>query len=354
MNKKFLGFFSVLLISFMMFTNVHALNVVEAGETVIHEGEYDSTKLVAGNIVTDKASVNGLSFVAGNEVTLEGTSEYGFYAGNILTINENITKDAFIAGNSITIGKNATLGRDVYIAGNSITINANVTRDLRIGGSVVDLRGVTVGGNAYIDASEIILDKDTIINGKLQYIEEAQVKGLDVASVNEIKAVKAPEVKIEYNFKDRLFHFLESTFAALIVMLILFYLLPSSKKELDNLKIDFVGVCKNTLIGLALLIVVPVVAIIALFTGVLTPLALIVGVIYGISLYLASLLVYYLVGKYITTKLIKNDSIYLTLICGIVLVKLLEFVPYLGGFISLLSLLYGLALIFKFIKRKEN
>ena len=354
MNKKILSLFSVLVLSLMLFTNVYALNIVEIGERITQEGEYESSRFAAGNSITNKAIVNGLSFVAGNEVSLEGESEYGFYAGNIITINENIKKDVFVAGNSITVLPDAILSRDVYIAGSSITINANVTRDLRVAGSLIDLSGITVGGDAYIRADKIILDKDTVINGKLQYIETSEVEGLDIASIGSKEKVKAIDIKYEYSFSDRLMRFLENSLAALIVMLVLFYLIPSSKEKIDNLKISVGSIVKTALIGLCLIIVTPIIALITIFTGILTPLAIITALVYGIIIYLSSLVVYYLIGKYIATKTFKNQSIYLMLATGIILGKLIELIPYIGVFVKIVILLYGFGLIFNFIKSRDK
>ena len=354
MNKKVLCLFSVLLASFLFITNVCALNIVEAGETVVHSGEYDSTRLVAGNRVTNEATVNGLSLIAGNEVSLKGTTEYGFYAGNILTINEKIRKDAFIAGNSVTIGSDAFLGRDVFIAGSNIVISADITRDLRVAAGLVDLRGITINGDAYVTSEELLLDKDTVIAGKLSYYEDTKVEGLEVATIGSKDVLKVKDVVVDVNPTTIIISFIEKVLAALIVMLVLFYFIPISKDKLDKLEVSVGGICKTSLIGLGLIIIIPIIAIIALLTGILTPLALITFVIYFISLYIGTLVASYLVGKYISTKVFKNDSVYLELLVGIVLIRLIALIPYVGGIVTIISLLYGFGLIFKFIKARNN
>ena len=196
MKKKVLGLFSALLIAFMLTLNVNALEIVNAGETVVEEGEFNSTRLVAGNKVTDKSKVDGISFVAGNDITLEGSAPYGFYAGNIVTVNKEIERDLFIAGNSINIGSDAKIGRDLFIAGNTIKINANIERDIRVGGTSVDLSGITIGGDAYIDASEIVMDENTTITGKLTYYKDAKVTGLEKAKIGTVETKEFDEVVI--------------------------------------------------------------------------------------------------------------------------------------------------------------
>ena len=99
-------------------------------------------------------------------------------------------------------------------------------------------------------------------------------------------------------------------------------------------------------------IVVPIISLIALFTWVLTPLALIILSVYVIGIYLSSLLVYYIVGNIFTTKVFKKDNMYLALVCGIILVKLIKLIPFFGGLIGALVLFYGMGLIYKFIQSR--
>ena len=352
--KKFLCLCSALIVSLFTFTSVNALTIAEAGDVLKQDGSYDSTRIIAGNTVTNTADVDGLSIIAGNEVVLSGSAPYGFYAGNLVTINENIEKDMFVAGNDITIGNEAVIGRDVFIAGNIIKIDTDVTRDLRVGGSRVDISGITIGGDAYIAAEEIIMDEDTIIEGKLTYPDNATVTGLNKSNVGSIELIEQQEIVIEYNMVDRVRDFVVSCIASFVTMAVLFYIIPSAKEKLDNTELTASSIIKRVAIGLAILVVVPMVSLIAMFTGVLTPLAFISFAFYIMSIYLSSLLVYYIVGKLIASNLFKNDNVYLALVTGIVVVKIIKYIPVIGGIVGAFTLFYGLGLIFKFIFRGKN
>ena len=351
MRKKFWGLLGILIIS-LSFTNVYAREIVNAGDNIIQEGVYDSNRLVAGNIVDNKAYVDGLSLVFGNQITLEGSSTYGVYAGNNVIIEEKVEKDMFVAGNSITIASNAIIGRDAYIAGNSVIINADIARDLRYAGSSINLSGITVNGDAYIYAEEIILDANTIIVGKLTYSEDSNITGLDVASIGSVEVKEYEDINIEFNIYDSVWSFIISVVSSFIVMITLFYLMPNVKEKLNKVELKADSIIKMMLLGLILLIIIPIVSLIALFTGILTPLALIVLSIYAISIYLSSLLVYYIVGNIISNKVFKKDNVYLALICGIILVKLIKLIPFIGGIVGTIVLFYGMGLIYKFIYKK--
>lgn len=352
MKKRLLSLFTIL-VAFLMITNVSAKEIAKTGENVVQEGNYDSLRLVAGKKVINKANINGLSLIAGESLNLAGSAPYGLYAGKDILVNEKIEKDMLIAGKDIVIGEDAVVGRDLYIVGNTVTVSTNVTRDLRVGANKVYLSNIIIGGDAYIQSDNITLNENTVITGKLVYPEEANIKGLDKATVGSVKTEKNVDVEAD-TVKDNATDVAISIIASLLTLLALFYILPKSKEQLDNINLEPGNVLKIIGIGFATLIVVPIISLVALFTGVLTPLALIVIAIYVISIYIATLLIYYVVGHLINEKLVKNDNVYLSLIIGVVVVKLIKMIPNIGGLISAFALFYGLGLIFKFVTNREK
>lgn len=346
--KRILKVLSVLVLLFAV-TNTYAVELFESGNVVTQEGEYSSTRFVAGNKVTNKADVDGLSFAAGNEVTLEGKAPYGFFAGNIVTVNEKIEKDLFVAGNHVTIGKDAVIGRDVFIAASTVVIKSNMARDLRVGASSVDLSDITIEGNAYVMADEIIMNEKTNIKGKLSYLDDAVVTGLNSATIGSVEVNKNVDVEYNYTMKERIIDFLFSVVSSYIVMLLLFYFIPKTKDKLNEFELSFGNIAKTSGIGLLVLILVPLLSIVGFVTLFLMPVSFIALAVYAISIYLSFLLIYYVVGNVITNKVFNKDNIHIALLIGIVLVKLVCLVPYIGGLIGFISLLFGLGLIYKFI-----
>ena len=352
MKKIFLKAMSAIFIVFIAINSVNANEIVAADNEVVEEGNYDSVRLVAGNKVISKAIIDGISFAAGNQVSLEGSASYGFYAGNSIDIKGSINKDVFAAGNDIIVSSSAEILRDAYFAGNSISINANIGRDLRAGGMSVNLSGITIGRDAYIDADEIILDEKTVIEGVLSYSEDARVKGLNAAQVGSIVKRSLPEVNVKVNVRDTIYNLIISIIGSFIVMVVLFYFLPDTKEKLEKTDLSFGNILKTAGIGILVLMIVPIACIIALFTGVLLPLSLITIAIYVISIYLSKILVAYIIGNLINTKLFKNDNAYLALAIGIVLVRFLLLIPIIGGYIAIITLIYGLGLIYKYISKR--
>ncbi len=354
MKKKILSLCSFLLVMFFAIGTVSALEVAKAGETIVEEGTYDSLRFVAGNKVTNNATVDGISFIAGNDLYLEGNVTYGMYAGNMLTISGAVDKDLLAAGNKIVITDSAIIGRDVYLAANQIDIKANLPRDLRAGGNTIDLSGITINGDAYLATDTIIMNEDTVIAGTLTYYSDAKVTGLESANIANVVTKTIDRKVIEYGFKERLYEFVVSLIAAIITMICLLYFVPKTKDGLNKLDLSFGNIAKTTCIGFAILIIIPIVALIAMFTGFLTPLAVITFAIYFIAVYLSNLMVAYVVGNAISKHLLKKEDMYMSIAIGILLVRLAGIIPFVSGYISALVLFYGLGIIYELLKSIRN
>ena len=352
--KKFIRCFGLILVMFFAVTNVYATEVSMAGEDISDDGEYSSSRFLAGNVVTSDAIVDGISMLAGNEVLGNGKTTYGMYAGNIVVLNVSVEKDLFVGGNSIKIRDDAVIGRDLYIAGNTIKISADVTRDLRVGGSRIDSRGIKINGDAYLYGKTILMDKDTVISGKLTYTKDSKIEGLESAKVGSVKVVKDDSINIKFNPFVSVGEFISGFIGAFVVMLVLFYFIVNSKEKLDNVELDFKTILLDICSGLFVLIVVPVLAFIGLFTGFLIPLSVIALCLYGICIYLSSLIVYYIVGNKISNNLLGIDSKYLSLAIGILLVKLIKLIPYVGGIVTTIVILYGMGLICKYVRKRNK
>ena len=350
MKKKILYLFIVLTSIFMM-NRVSATEITKAGDNVVHEGDYSSLRIVAGNKVDNKAKNDGLSVMAAQDLVLEGVSSYGFYAGKNITFNETIEKDLFLAGLNITFGSDSIINRDAYIAGNSVKLNTTVKRDLRIGASTVDLSNAKIGGDAYVDAEKIIVSENTIIEGTLDYPENIVIVDLEKANITNVK-MHAVEVVDEESIYDTLSSSIISFVAQYILLVLVLLLIPFVKEKLEKTNLEASSIFKNIGIGFTLLIMVPILSVFAVLTTILLPVGLIALVLYVIAVYLSYLFVSYIVGYLISKKVFNRDNLYLNAFIGLLVCKFVSLIPGIGGLVIFLSLLFGIGNYMNFINKK--
>lgn len=347
MKKRFIIILGLLAIIFTP-------NIVNAEgdnyfQTEGHDHVVDHSLFTAGNVINSKETVNGLNFVAGDSISINGENEYGFYAGNNIAISNKVVKDVFVAGNTINITDEANIGRDLYAAGSVLTINGNIANNAFVAGDAITLKDVTIDGNLNIACSKVIVEGVVSINGTMNINENAIIENENNLMVNNKNVYKTTE---NYNFSiSNLFVDLLISIAS--IMLLGFIINGMFPKVFENILKDLSinKVFKNIGIGLLVLIVVPIASIILLCTIVGIRLGFVLGLVYILMLLLAILFAAVLVGELMLTKLFKGESnTYLSIAIGIIVLKVVGLIPVVGTLAYFLSFLYGIGKIIDLYK----
>ncbi len=344
--KKIVYLLLLLLVPFMV-----SAKVLEADNNINYEGTHDSSSFLFGNSINNNGDINGIAVMAGNSINSKGKASYAVYAGNTLNISDEIENDLFAAGNVITITKDAKVPRDVYIAGSSIKILTDVGRDLYAGGETVDIRGITIHGNATIDADKVLMDEKTVIEGKLSYYKNTTIENLKVATIEEVKEInRLIEEHTKPTFLNRVKWEAIKALTGYVSILILFLVFPKLRASFDKNKDGAKEIALSTLAGLITIIVVPILSIIIMLPVVTIPISLLMLALYAFAIYFASLITAYLGGRYIYNKATDKDNLFLNALIGIVLLRLVSLIPVVGGIIVAICLFYGLGKIYQVFK----
>lgn len=317
------------------------------------EGNFFGSSFYAGNKVVSNSIVDGINFVAGMDVSIDGDQEYLFTAGNDIFVNGTILKDTFVAGNTVHLTGN--LNRDVYALGSTVVISGNVARNVKIAGTDVTIKG-TINGNVDIYADNIYVEDSAVITGKLNYNNTAVSSISDKASISAVEAYEvAANNKVD--FKDVISQFVTSYFNLIIVSLVLIFLIPQLFNILEKKYIE-----KNASIyaklfgkGLLFLIAIPFAIIALLFSSVGNALGFILLGLYILLIYIATTITGYIVGNVILTKLLKKkNNNYLNILVGVLVIRLLQIVPIIGGFVSVINLFVGLGILLELIMNNRK
>lgn len=348
-NKILILFIAILIIPIT--TKASILEASDSNLTL--DGDYNSTKVLAGDNITNNANIDGLTFIFGNNIKNNGTLSYGFIAGNDITINSEIEKDLFIAGNNVTIESDAAIPRDIYIAGNKVVVKTNIGRTLYVACDTLDLRDITINGNVKSSASTILVNDNTVINGTLYYSEDTSIGNLDKANINNTEVISSKEYKV--SIFDTIMNVIIAIITLYFTLAILFNIFNKFKDNMYDSSVEISDIVHSIFTGLIGLIIIPFAAIFLMMTTVLLPISLVMIGLYILGIYLSYGIAGVVVGKSLS-KLIKKDiKWYLELLIGIVIVNLVCLIPYIGSVISPLLLFYGFGrLIESFILLKNK
>ena len=324
-----------------------------ADNTITVNDKMEGSGFVAGNIVNTSNEVDGMLFVAGNSVTVSSKSDYLFAAGNTVSVSGATFKDGFVAGSDVRL--NVQVERDLYVAGSNIAFTGTAGRNVFLAGNTVAISGV-IDGDLYVDASSIIIDSESIINGKLSYNEDSEITiGKDAVIVSKTTHKnKSNDVSIDTKalttttIIDKLVNTLIGLLNILVVGLLMVLLIPNLFKKLKE--IEAKKLLPSFAWGLLILIVGPIAALIAIITYVGVATGIIAGIIYGVLVYLSSIFSTFVITSLILKDKVKNP--YLILLIGLPCLYIIKLIPFLGGLTTFAFLCLGLGLLTNLIKRK--
>jgi len=354
-----------IILSLLTFVALFAINTnVEAKESLYQfdnnlsvKGQFDGTVFFGGDTVFTDSQVKGISFVAGNSVEVSGETEYGFMAGNSLKITGKVNNDLFAVGSNITINGKASVERDAYLAASTIDISdTTIGRNVKMSAATVTLSNVTIKGDVYIAATTINLEDNVVIEGTLSYNETAVINGLENNSIKEVNVYKVENTEaatFASNVKGKLFGIV----SGFIILLIMYLVFPNLFKKIDN-KIQDNKVSNyfsKIGIGFIGLIMIPIISIISICTIIGMPIGFVLLASYAMSLYFGTLITAYVVGnKLYTLGLKKEYNFYTVSFFGLIVISLLELIPFVSGIVGFFGLLFGLGMIIcLFIKDKK-
>lgn len=340
-------FVLLIISSFLILPNVYAedsnyLNVSNnTVKTVNH------SMFTAGDDVSTNNMVKGIDFTAGNNLNISGSSEYGMFAGNSINFKGIVTRDLFIAGNDIVIDSSANIARDLYVAGNSITISADIKGNVFLAAREVSIDSKEIDGDVTLTGNKLTISDNTKINGTLKYNDNIEYSNTN-ASIKEVKTYH-----VEEKSKDEVMPSISSILLGIVtsflVALAIYLLLPASYKVLDEVNKD--KVLKTFGNGFLFLIAVPVISIVLMISIVCMPLAIITLILYGIIIYLSSIISSVYFGRLIGNKVLKLNNVYLQILIGIVITKLVKLIPVIGGLYSFVIIVLGVGLVYNMLMK---
>ncbi len=265
-----------------------------------------------------------------------------YVAASTITINGTVNGDLWAAGGTLNI--NGTVSGDVVAAVSTLNIDGEVGQTVRVVGMAINING-SIGGDLMIGGNNVTIGSSAVIGGDLSYFSnnDAEIgSGAIIAGT-----ISHNSTKLGWPFKwGLLANILVRVFAFLMILLIGIVIVVLAPRRM--------ALMANTIKakpwfslgwGAILLFGTPIAAIIVCFTIVGIPLALIALVLYGIAIYLAQIPVALFIGRWIIGYFAKTDSrgvMVGALALGLAILCLLRMIPYVGVFIWLAAVLFGL------------
>jgi hypothetical protein len=324
---------------------VPAKNAYLHDRSVLVETETTGDLLAAGWSVTANAPVRADALLAGMSVNVLAPVE-----GDLRAAGQDVAVDAYVGGEAMLAGRNVSLTAEADVTGDlaaygdTVTVNGSVGGDLHVRAAKIVLNG-TVAGNADLEATEsLVLGPDARVDGGLDYrAPKGQTFRGQVADVSYLGAVedgrgKAADWRSDRTPGRRFGDWFGGAVAMLVLAAVAFLI---SKR--GTAKVAETGgrrFWSSVGLGLAVMVGVPVVIVVLAVTIIGLPLALLVLLAYLAFLLVTFALTGPVAGEWLVRRvprLAKREFGWMIVIGGVVGLKVVSAVPFVGGLVFFLA-----------------
>lgn len=313
-------------------------DLITADRNVRIERDVQGDVAAAGAQVAIEAPVNGYVMSAGRNIRVNGRIGDDLWAaGETVDVTGEIANNAMMAGRMVHLHRGGSVGNDARVAGRSVIIEGRVERDLDIGAGTARIAG-DIGGSVKARAGSVTLLPGAVVRGDLLVRSE---KPPDISPQAQVLGeVRYDRVEQGGRMWSWPLTWL-GCFAALLVLGIASILLaPAWPGRVADVMRARAGA--SLLIGLALLVAVPIAALILAVTVIGIPLAVVMGALYVVVILLASVFVSYRVGEWLLQRLNRpHASRWARMALGALVVSLGITLPIVGWVILLAVLIEG-------------
>lgn len=302
--------------------------------------------------ITIDSIVDGNVFVFGNNITISG--EVG---GDVFAFGDNVTvtDQAYIHGNIFVFGNRITINGicyDVYAAGESFTLESKaiISRDLRLAATRTNISG-QIRRDAYLSTDELVFPDDAkdLIKGNLSYTSVSEFAISDAIVGGNI--TYTPEVSNEKTVVKTITSYITDILSTLLyslaIILLTIWIAPNFKEKATKI------FKKRSPLSLGVGLLTSLAIIIGSFVLIFITNGLGVGIsaaavtIYVLALTIAKTVFGMASAKLIADKLNQKNNIMFVVISliAILVISLLELIPFVGGLFGFVITMIGLGII---------
>lgn len=318
------------------------------GERVEISGTVNGDVYVAGREILVDGRINGDLLAAGGTITISGSvSQNVRVAGGEITLSGKIGRNLTVAGGNVGLNESAAVAGGLVAAAGRVRLAAPVGKDAKIAAGSVLVSG-PVNGNLEAVTGDVRLTSKAVVSGDLIYWSQriaSITQGAKVGGVVTRKTMpEFPRPRVGTLLGALagvlLVAKLVSFVSTLILGLLFVYVLPrytqSTVSILRQRPWASLGV------GFVALVVTPVAAGMLLITVLGVPLALMVTALYLMAIYLVRVFVILWFGTALFAWRGREVRPVWALVTGLFVYSLVTLIPFIGGFVTLFVVLFGL------------
>jgi cytoskeletal protein CcmA (bactofilin family) len=326
---------------------------IRAADKILIKGTVQGDVIVAGGDVEIDGSVKGSVYAVAEKVVVKGRVAGNIHvAGADVEVSSQDSASVFLAGSTVQLGEQASI-QNLFAAGGELSIRGDVDQSIYVAGTEVVIAGKT-GGDVAVAGEKITVQGSSEIGGNLNYSSQNQVAIENDRSIQgsikraEPDRVTSTQERIMIQLVDLVYWLIANILIAGVLLYIAPKLFFSTATGLNK------RLFYDCLKAVALVVIVPIVLILMLFTIIGIPLAAVMALLFILVLVMAPTASAHFIGgmimerlkpNYKKTAAISYATELVATIIGFVTLAVVGLVPVLGVVISLMAFILGVALI---------
>jgi cytoskeletal protein CcmA (bactofilin family) len=259
-------------------------------------------------------------------------------AGGEVHITGVVDRNATVAGGNVTLDSTGVIARNAYFTGGNVEIAGTVRGGLLASGGNVTINGV-IGRDVQVLGGELHIGPRAQITGNLRY--KVQPKKVRIDSAARISGtVTALPVESEWGLKRWLW-----MLGLLLIGVVVVALAPRFSAEAAEILPR--RPILAALVGLGWICVVPIAIVLLAFTFIGLPLAILVGIVYGVLLFLGDIPVAVWVGRRLLgiREGAREYGVVVNYVVGGLILLIVMLIPVIGKVVLMVSTTLGLGMI---------
>lgn len=323
-------------------------DLVAMGETVTIAGRVTGDVYAFARMVVVTGTIDGDLLAAGEQVSVEGAVLGDVRVGaSQVAINGQVGKNVTAGAGRVDIGPRGQIGGSVLAGTNVLTSFGSVGGGVTAGASNVQIAG-TVGESVHARVGTLTVEPGARIGGAVVY-EADQEAAIPVGTVTGPVAFTQRPIEPPQQ-ESPLFGLFDVggliwLVGSALLGILLVKLFPRAADGV--VQAGRRRPLQSFAMGLALLIAVPVVALVLAITLIGLPLTLGLALLYGLALLIAWPTLGLVVGALLAMAVRRGAALHAVwlLLIGLLVLHVLTHVPVVGGFVTFLGLVFGLGVL---------
>ena len=307
-------------------------DIYEGNSEVSITGYVNGNSFVFGKKVTVSGYVNGDLFVMANSLVIEDEAQI---TGNVFALAQEMTisgrvNDVYAFSQKFTLSSTGVIVRNLTLSCGSTVLEGKIGRDVNL----------TTGTLSFAENAKNVIGKDLNYSSK----QEANIPDGAVVGKTNFSKITVEEPTVSKIVTNYITNFVLVILYAIVVIILTAFVAPNfaTKLTYSMSKKPFI----SALIGIVAFIFIPIVSILLLFTVFLACTSFALITVYFLVISITISLLGMAIGNYFANKLsnkTKTKFILLS-IASVAVLWLLQQIPFVGKFISIFTVVFGLGI----------